>query len=163
MKSITLLTTAIVIALGLTAHAETTVKLTGLHNCCGSCDKGITKALTSVSGVTAVVSDDTATVTGKTKSSVDKAIQALLDAGYYGEGAPVQTIADKKVKSVTVSGTHLCCGKCVTGVADAIKTVPGATSHTATKGAKSFKVEGDFNQKDLLAALNKAGYNGTIK
>lgn len=163
MKTITLLATAILLSLSLSARAETVVKLTGLHNCCGSCEKGITKALTSVNGVTAVVSGDTATVTGKTKSSVNRAIDALLDAGYYGQGAPEQKIADKKVKSATVTGTHLCCGKCVTGIADAVKTVPGATSHTAEKGAESFTVEGDFNLKDLLAALNKAGYHGTIK
>lgn len=163
MKSITLLTATILLSLGVAARAETTVTLTGLHNCCGGCEKGITKALTSVKDVTATVEDDKATITAKTKTAADKAVDALLAAGYYGVGAPEQKIADKKVKSATVSGTHLCCGKCVTGIANAVKTVPGATGHTATKGAKSFTVEGDFNLKDLLAALNKAGYNGEIK
>ena len=163
MKSIALLTATILLSLGVAARAETTVTLTGLHNCCGSCEKGITKALTSVKDVTAVVEDDKATITAKTKSGADKAVEALLAAGYYGVGAPEQKIADKKVKSATVSGTHLCCGKCVTGIENAVKTVPGATTHTATKGAKTFTVEGDFNLKDLLAALNKAGYHGEIK
>lgn len=165
MKSITLLATTLLLALGLTVqvHAETTVTLTGLHNCCGSCDRGITKALTSVDGVTATVSKTTATITAKNKADADKAIDALLAAGYYGVGAPEQKIADKKVKSATISGTHLCCGKCVTGINDALKGVTGITSNTAAKGVKTFTVEGDFNLKDLLAALNKAGYHGKIE
>ncbi|HSI63705.1 MAG TPA: hypothetical protein VLE43_11320 [Candidatus Saccharimonadia bacterium] len=163
MKSITLFTAAIFLSLGVAARAETTITLTGLHNCCAGCEKGINKALTSVEGVNATVTDDKATITAKTKTEADKAVDALLAAGYYGVGAPEQKVTDKKVKSATVRGTHLCCGKCVTGIANAVKTIPGATGHTATKGAKSFTVEGDFNLKDLLAALNKAGFNGDVK
>lgn len=162
MKLSTLLTLAAFVALGLTARAET-VTLTGIHNCCGSCEKGITKAITSVDGATVAVTKTSATITAKSKADADKAVGALLAAGYYGEGAPAQTAPDKKVKSATVGGTHLCCGKCVKGIDEAIKNVPGATGHTATKGATSFTVNGDFNLKDLLAALNKAGYNGMIE
>lgn len=161
MKS-TLLTLTAFVALGLAARAES-ITLTGLHNCCGSCEKGITKAVTSVEGVTVTVSKTSATITAKSKADADKAVSALLAAGYYGEGAPAQTAPDKKVKSATVSGTHLCCGKCVKGIDEALKNVPGATGHTATKGAESFTVNGDFNLKDLLAALNKAGYHGKIE
>ncbi len=160
---LTLLTVATFLALSLTAGAETTVTLKNLHNCCGSCEKGITKAITSVKDTTVVVDETTATITAKDQASADKAVAALLDAGYYGEGAPTQSIADKKVTSATVSNTHLCCGKCVKGIDAAVKNTPGATGHTATKGAKEFTVTGDFNLKDLLAALNKEGYNGTIK
>ena len=162
MKSKTLLTLAAFIALGLTARAES-ITLTGIHNCCGSCEKGITKAVTSVDGATVAVTKTSATITAKSKADADNAVTALLAAGYYGEGAPAQTAPDKKVKSATVSGTHLCCGKCVKGIDDAVKNVSGATGHTATKGAESFTVNGDFNLKDLLAALNKAGYNGKIE
>lgn len=158
----TLLTITTVLALGFAAHAET-ITLTGLHNCCGSCEKGITKAVTSVKDVTVEIADTTAKITAKTKGDAEKAVAALLDAGYYGEGAPAQKVADKKVKSATVSNTHLCCGKCVKGIDEAVKNIPGATGHTATKGAKTFTVNGDFNLKDLLAALNKAGYNGKIE
>lgn len=162
MKSLTLLTATLILAAGLTAHAET-VTLKGLHNCCKGCENGITKAITKVDGVTVVVTKDSATITAKNKADADKAVESLLAAGYYGEGAPVGAVEDKKVKSATVSGTHLCCGKCVTGIDNAIKTVAGATKHTAEKGAKSFTVEGDFNLKDLNAALNKAGYNGKLE
>jgi copper chaperone CopZ len=159
----TLLTITTILALGLAAHAETTVTLTGLHNCCGGCEKGITKAITSVKDVTVEVSDTTAKITAKTKAAADKAVAALLDAGYYGEGAPAQTVADKKVASATVSGTHLCCGKCIKGIDEALKNVSGATGHTATKNAKTITVNGNFNLKDLLAALNKAGYHGKVE
>lgn len=159
----TLLTVSAFVALSLSARAESTVTLTNIHNCCGSCEKGITKAITSVDGATVAVNKTSATITAKNKADADKAVAALLAAGYFGEGAPVQSVSDKKVTSATVSGTHLCCGKCVKGIDEAVKNVPGATGHTATKGAKSFTVNGNFSQKDLLTALNKAGYNGKVE
>jgi len=162
MKSITLLTAAIIMTTGLTARAET-ITLKGLHNCCKGCETGISKAITKVDGATVVVAKDVVTITAKNKADADKAVESLLAAGYYGEGAPVGAVEDKKVKSATVSGTHLCCGTCVKGIDKAIKTVAGATKHTAEKGAKSFTVEGDFSTKDLHTALNKAGYNGKLE
>ena len=42
----------------------------------------------------------------------------------------------------------------------AVLTVAGVKSHTAAKNSPSFKVEGDFNAKDVMAALAKAGYTG---
>lgn len=161
MKS-TLLTVTTLIALSLAARAES-VTLTGIHNCCGSCEKGITKAVTSVDGATVTVTKTSAEISAKDKATVDKAVTALLEAGYYGVGAPAQAAPDKKVTSATVSGTHLCCGKCVKGIDAALKNVPGATAHDATKGAKSFKVTGDFNLKDLIAALNKEGYAAKVE
>jgi copper chaperone CopZ len=162
MKS-TLLTLSAFLALGLIARAESTVTLNNIHNCCASCEKGITKAVTSVKGATVTATKTSATITAKNKGDADKAVDALLKAGFYGEGAPAQTAPDKKVTSATVSGTHLCCGKCIKGIDEAVKNTPGATSHDATKGAKSFKVTGDFNLKDLVAALNKAGYAGKVE
>jgi copper chaperone CopZ len=62
---------------------------------------------------------------------------------------------------LTITGTHLCCGKCVKSVDAAVKAVPGVKSDTAEKGAQSFKVEGDFNAKAVMTALAKAGFTGT--
>jgi copper chaperone CopZ len=162
MKS-TLLTISAFLALGLVARAESTVTVNNIHNCCGSCEKAITKAVTSVKGATVTTTKTSATITAKNKADADKAVDALVAAGFYGEGAQAQTAPDKKVTSATVSGTHLCCGKCIKGIDEAVKNTPGATSHDATKGAKSFKVTGDFNLKDLVAALNKAGYSGKVE
>ncbi len=37
----------------------------------------------------------------------------------------------------------------------------GVTATTAAKGAHEFEVTGDFNAKDVFAALEKAGFSGT--
>lgn len=157
ISSITLLT-------AVAAHAEATVTLTGVHNCCKSCDKGIKEAVSSVPGATAAVDKTTVTITAKSEADAKSATAALLKAGYYGDGAAAtNTASDAKVKSATVTGVHLCCGKCVTAFNKAAKSVSGVTSTDAAKGAKSVKVEGDFSPKELLAALNKSGLNGDVK
>jgi copper chaperone CopZ len=66
----------------------------------------------------------------------------------------------QKVKSLQVEGVHLCCGKCVTAVNDALGSVAGVTANTAVKNAKSFTVSGDFKDEDVFAALQKAGLAG---
>jgi hypothetical protein len=68
----------------------------------------------------------------------------------------------EKVKSLKMEGVHLCCGKCVKAVDKATASVSGVKAHTATKGAKSFEVTGDFNDKDLMTALQKEGLTGKI-
>ena len=144
------------------AQAESTLTLSGVHNCCGSCAKGITKAITGA-GATAEIDGTTVVITAKSDNAAKKAIEALLEAGYYGEGATAPEVSDKKVTAAKVGGVHLCCGKCVTAVEKAVKSVAGVSSHDATKGAESFTVEGDFSTKELAAALNKAGFSGNIE
>jgi copper chaperone CopZ len=148
-----------------TALAESSVTVTGVHNCCKGCDNGILKAVNSVEGASATTKKDEVTIKGKDDATVKAAISALLAAGYAGKGAeaPVTEAQAAKVKSASVSGVHLCCGKCVKAADAAVKSVAGVTSHNAEKGSKSFTVEGDFSPKDLIAALNKAGLNGAVK
>ena len=153
---------SITFALALGANADSTVTLKGVHNCCKSCANGITKAVTSVSGATVALDKSTITITAKSEADATKATAALLKAGYFGEGATAGTASDAKVKSAKVSGVHLCCGKCVDAFNKAAK-AGGATKTDATKGAKTVTVEGDFSAKDLLAALNKEGFNGEVK
>jgi hypothetical protein len=45
-------------------------------------------------------------------------------------------------------------------VDEALKSVSGVKSHTAAKGAKSFEVTGDFNDKEVFGALQRAGLTG---
>ena len=148
------------------AFAESKITLTGVHNCCKSCAKGIEKAVTSVSGATAACDKDSITITAGSDADVQKATDALIAAGYTGTGnnAAIKvtpgTAPDETVTSLTITGTHLCCGKCVTGVEKAVLAVPGVKSHTATKNAESFKIEGEFNAKAVMAALARAGYTG---
>ncbi len=154
------------LGLAASAVADSKVTLTGVHNCCKSCAKGIDKAVTSVSGATATIDKETVTITAGSDADVQKATNALIAAGYTGKGdnsaikVEPGTAADSKVTSLTVSGTHLCCGKCVTAVEKAVMAVPGVKSHTAQKGSETFKVEGDFNAKQVMESLAKAGFTG---
>ena len=157
------LVSALSLALSLGAFADSSIVLNGVHNCCKKCDNGITEAVSKVSGATAQVEKNKVTVTAKDEATAKQAVASLVSSGYFGEGATAPAVADAKVKSATVDGVHLCCGKCVTAVENAVTSVSGVTGHTATKGATSFKVDGDFNTKELAAALNKNGFSGQIK
>jgi copper chaperone CopZ len=162
-----LLVPLILVGLASVAMAEEKVTLSDVHNCCKSCTKGINKAVGTVPGVKADVEKSTVVLTGGSDADLQKAVDALTAAGYSGTSdkadvkVPAPTAPDEQVKSLTVSGVHLCCGKCVKAVDAAAKSVPGVKSQNATKGAKSFEVTGDFNAKALMDALAKAGFCGT--
>ena len=66
------------------------------------------------------------------------------------------------METLKVEGVHLCCGKCVSSVDKAVKSVPDVKEHTARKNAESFEVTGDFNDKEVLDALQKAGPTGKV-
>ena len=59
-----------------------------------------------------------------------------------------------------VQGVHLCCGKCVKAVNEALGTVAGVKGNTAAKGVDSFEVTGEFNDQEVFDALQKAGLTG---
>jgi copper chaperone CopZ len=149
--------------------AETSAKISNVHLCCQSCVKGVDKAVADVKGVTATCDKDaeTVTLTGPDKASVQKAADALLAAGYYGKSSDLKLASNsgasgKKVQTLKVEGVHLCCGKCVTAVDKAVKSVSGVKEQTAKKGAESFEVTGDFNDNEVMDALHKAGLNGKV-
>lgn len=154
------------------AAAETTITLQGVHNCCKGCANGITKAAEGIKDVTVTPEGKKVTITAKSKTNAKKAVEAIQAAGYFGTSedevvqakAPVATSAkpEKKLTSATVTGAHLCCGKCVTAVSDAVKTVAGITKSNIVAKSKTFTVEGEFSEKELLAALNKAGFSGAV-
>jgi copper chaperone CopZ len=169
MKSI-LVSAFVAAALTLSVRAAD-VKLTDVHLCCQSCVKGVTKAVSAVNGVTATSSmdDDTVSLTGPDTATLQKAVDALTAAGYYGKSSDPSIkvngetgATDKKVQSLKVEDVHLCCGKCVKAVNEALGSVSGVTGNTAAKGAKSFTISGDFNEKDAMAALQKAGLTGHV-
>ena len=160
------------IALALTlpaGAADATVKISGVHLCCKSCVTGVEKAVGEVPGVTVAVDKDAGTVslTGPDTATVQKGANALVAAGYFGKSsdASIKVAADtgakgKKVQSLTVKGVHLCCAKCANAVTEALKPVAGVSGNTAAKGVTSFVVTGDFNDKDVFSALQKAGLAG---
>ena len=154
--------------------ADFTAKITDVHLCCQSCVKAAEKAVTSVTGATAAVDKDagTITITATDKKVAQDAANSLVKAGFWGksdartDSQPLLRQATgasgKQVKTLKVEGVHLCCGKCVNGVNDALKDVHGVKANTATKGAESFEVTGDFKDSDVFAALRKAGYTGHV-
>ncbi len=173
MKLITLFS---ILALTASVRAETTLTMTGVHNCCGSCAKGITKAGSIGEGVTIDVPEksSTVTITSKKKGDAMKAAEAIIAAGYFGKiagGEPSKTASkpavsikpEVKMTKATVSGVHLCCKKCEVAAADAVKTVPGITKSDIVAKATSFTVEGEFTKSELATALNDAGFAGDIK
>jgi hypothetical protein len=47
-------------------------------------------------------------------------------------------------------------------VGKALEGVQGVTGNTAEKGAKSFQVQGEFNSKEVLTALQTNGLTGKV-
>jgi copper chaperone CopZ len=167
---------AFVLSLGLNAAfcisvlaADVTAKVSGVHLCCKSCVSGVEKAVGTVPGARAECDPDASAVvlTGPDTATVQKAATALVKAGYFGKSGDADIKMDAatgakgtKVQSMRIEGVHLCCGKCVKAVDKALKSVDGVKEHTAVKGAKSFEVTGDFNDKDVFTALHKEGLTG---
>ena len=162
------------IAAGVTAitvyAADTSVTLSKVHLCCNACVKGVGTATAGVTGAKVTADKDAGTVaiTAADKATAQKAVDALIAAGYFGASseADVKVMAKTgakmdAVKSLEVSGVHLCCGKCVTTVNDALHGVKGVTANTAEKNAKTFTVTGEFSPADVFGALHKAGLTGT--
>jgi copper chaperone CopZ len=157
--------------ISLSVKAEASTKLSNVHLCCSSCVKGVEKAVAEVKDVTAAVDKDagTVTLTGPDKATVQKAADALVAAGYFGKSSDSSIklpsnsgTAGKKVQALKLQGVHLCCGKCVSAVDKAVKSVPGVREHNAKKNAESFEVTGDFNDREVLDALQNAGLTGKV-
>ena len=171
MNKILTLATLIITTASFSAFAESSVKLTGVHLCCASCVKGADKAVATVTGATSETDKDAGSVTIKAAdtATVQKAVDALVGAGYFG------TASDSQIKvkarsgakkdnatSIKLTGVHLCCAKCVNAVNDSLSKVTGVKANTAAKGAESFEVTGDFSPKEVVGALNKAGLTGKV-
>jgi copper chaperone CopZ len=160
-----------VFALATVTRADVTVKLNNVHMCCDSCVKGANKAVATVDGAKAVISkeDRTVEITAPDTATAQKVVDALTTAGFFGDSSDASIKVDSstgakgaKVQTVTVKGVHLCCPKCVKAVHKAVMDVPGVTGENSTKGAESFTVTGDFNDSDLMMALQKAGLTGKV-
>ena len=154
-----------------TQAAESSVKLTDVHLCCQSCVKGVDKAVGKIEGVKATsdMDEKTVSLTGPDTATLQKAVDALVAAGYYGKSSDAAiTVSsatgakDQKVKSLEVNDVHLCCGSCVKAVSKALGSVSGVTGNTAAKGATTFTINGDFNDKEAMDALQKAGLTGHV-
>lgn len=165
MKLLTILS---LLALAASVQAETTLTMTGVHNCCKSCTNGITKAAANLKDVSVTAEGETVTIVSKKKGDAKKAAEAIIAAGYFGKYEGQDEVSssaksDSKMTKATVSGVHLCCKKCVTAAEGAVKSVSGVSKYDIVSKAESFTVEGEFSKSDLVAALNAAGFAGDIK
>jgi copper chaperone CopZ len=151
--------------------ADVTVKLTDVHLCCNSCVTGANKVVATVTGAKAEVDKDdgTITVTAADKATLQKTVDALVEAGFFGKSSDdsikvnaATGAKSAKVNGMELSGVHLCCNSCVTAVNKAVKSVQGVESTTAAKNAKTFEVKGNFTDKDVMDALQKAGLTGKV-
>ena len=153
------------------AAADVTVKLTDVHICCGNCVKGVATALAPVTGVKGVADQktETITLTAADNTAIQKAVNALTAAGYFGKSsdATIKVDAtsgakDGKAQTLDVTGVHLCCAACVTAVKGALATVDGVKGDTVAIKATSFTLTGDFDQASIFAALHKIGVTGKV-
>jgi copper chaperone CopZ len=153
------------------ADGDKTVTLKDVHICCGSCVTGVKTATTPIKGLTAVASqaDKTVVLTAADKETLQKGVDALVAAGYFGKSSDdtvkvnaVTGAKDGKVQSVDIEGVHLCCNSCVTAMKDVLKKVDGVKTDTVKSKATSFNVAGDFDSKALFAEMQKAGLTGKV-
>jgi mercuric ion binding protein len=154
------------------ASAETKVELKGVHLCCPGCVNAVGGILKKVDDVKGMCDQKAGTVTLTAKDDVaaQKALDALAAGGFHGDtGNKDVAIKDDsgaekgKVKSLTLTGVHNCCGQCNKGIKEAVKKVAGVESDTAKPKEDSFEVKGDFDAAELVKALNAAGYHVKVK
>jgi copper chaperone CopZ len=153
------------------ARAETKVELKGTHLCCGQCVRAANDILKGVDGVTGKVDQKakTITITAKDDATAQKAIDALAAGGFHGEtDSKTVTIKEEavpkgKVKTLTLTGIHNCCGQCNTAIKSTLKKVNGVTGETVKAKNDSFEVTGDFEAEAVVKALNAAGFHVKVK
>ncbi len=144
--------------------------LSGMHLCCGACEKRVVSTVGGIEGATVAVDRDagTAKLDAPDGKTAQAAVDALADAGFYGKSDSNDVefkageLSDKKVKTITINNVHLCCGGCVKAADKAITAVDGVEAHTAENKAESFEVTGRFSPAEVIEALREAGMNGVI-
>jgi len=151
------------VALASWASADSTVTITKTHLCCDSCVKGVAKAVKTVDGATAKCDKaaQTITITAADDATAQKAVDAIVAAGYYGSATGAKLVDDSGAKAgsdktVEVSGIHNCCKKCTTAINDTIKK-GGGTGEAEAKATK-FTVTG-VDPVKLVQAFNDAGFS----
>jgi copper chaperone CopZ len=142
--------------------ADSAVTLEKTHLCCGSCVKAANQAVESA-GAKAKIDQkaDKITITAASDDAAQKAVDALVAAGFYGKvsagaikndaGAPAGN-----VKSLSVT-THNCCKKCTTAINAVIKSIPGASGEAEPK-VDTFTISGNYDAAALVKAFNDAGF-----
>jgi copper chaperone CopZ len=151
------------LAFASSSMADTTVTLEKTHLCCAACVKAANTAVESA-GAKSLIDQktDKITITAANDEGAQKAVDALVVAGFYGKvsGGTIKDDAgapDGNVKSLSVT-THNCCSKCTTAINAVIKAVPGAAGAAQAK-VDTFTVTGDYDASALVKAFNDAGFS----
>jgi copper chaperone CopZ len=154
------------------ARAETKVELKGTHLCCPACTKAVGAILKEIDGVKGAcdTKNHTVTITAKDDETAQKALDALAAGGFHGDtgNKDLKQKDDSgatagKVKSLTLTGVHNCCGACSGAIKKAIKKVDGVAGDTVKAKSDTFEVTGDFDAEALVKALNDAGFHVKVK
>ncbi len=147
------------------------VEIKGAHICCPKCVNAITGILKKVDGVSDAVAKPKGEITFTTTDdkATTAAVTALLDGGFIGavsddgkEVKPVLTSpkAGAKADEVTVTDTHVCCGKCQAAITKALPAGAKAVFPDKT----TVKITGkDLDKAEILESLRKAGFNGKVE
>ena len=182
MKLSTCLSTVVGIVLLLTvasASAAETVKITGLHLCCGGCVSAVEEALKPVTGLSEVVVDQelrTATFSADDDKAIQDAGAAILSAGFFGElnrngkTSPLsipenaQIATNTKADRAVFDNVHLCCKNCSRGVTKALAKLGDVVAVDCDTKARTVTLTG--KNMDLAAvadALHAGGFFGTLR
>jgi Cu+-exporting ATPase len=155
------------------SSAETTVTLKETHLCCPACVKSVATAIGEVEGAKAECDREKKTITISADSDkvARQALTALAKAGFHGTSdheklkiAPgLRNIPKGKVSRIELTGVHNCCGACTKAIKKVLESVEGVAGDTVKAKESSFVVEGDFNARQLVRKLNKAGFHATPK
>mgnify|MGYP001590626964 CR=1 FL=1 len=65
-------------------------------------------------------------------------------------------------KTLTFSVTGMTCDNCVHHVTEAIQNVAGVTAAQVTLATNSAKVEGEFDETAIIAAVEEEGYEAKV-
>ena len=175
-------TLAAILALGSiafvgSARAEEKVTIKGVHICCPGCaaaiEEAVAKAVEDEKNpveVAAVIDEENKTVelAGSDLAAVQAAVDQIAAAGFHGKldnkevKWPKVKLPKEKVSRLEVTGVHNCCGACVKAIKGALAKVEGVTGETVKPKESSFVIEGDFEPKAAIKALNKAGFHASL-
>lgn len=154
-----------------------TVVIKGVHICCPGCAGAIEKAVAQAAEdekvpveVSCTIDEETKTVelTGSDAAAVQAAVDKIAAAGFHGQldskevKWPAAKLPKGKVARLELTGVHNCCGACAKAIKAALAKVDGVTGDTVKPKEESFVVEGDFEPREVAAALGKAGFHATI-
>jgi mercuric ion binding protein len=173
MRLLTRTAVAGLFLMGLTpvVRADTTVELKGVHLCCPACVKAVGEIVKKEGAAPKCdMKAKTVSITAKDDATAQKVLDALAAGGFSGESDNKDLkmkddsgVEKGKVKTLTVTGVHNCCGACCKAIKETVKKVDGVKGDTAKPKTDTFDVTGDFDAAELVKALNAAGFHVKVK